>query len=113
VVAVATYPDLVRRALNRVAGFLRAVPKPGVETLVIEDASHECFLLKRLGWHNHNRVTTTVVFVRLKDGKIWVEEDGTEEGIATELLAAGVPKSDIVLAFHAPEERRFGEFAVG
>ena len=112
-VAVASYPDMVRQSLTRVASSMRSIPKPGVETLLIEDGAHELFLLKRLGWHNHNRITTTVVFVRLKNGKIWIEEDATEEGIATELLVAGVPKSDIVLAFHAPEERRFGEFAVG
>ena len=35
----------------------------------------------------------------------------TEEGITTDLLQAGVPKEDIVLAFQAPEERQFTEFA--
>jgi hypothetical protein len=36
----------------------------------------------------------------------------TEDGIATDLLEAGVPKEDIVLAFHAPEMRPYTEFAV-
>ena len=35
----------------------------------------------------------------------------TEEGIATDLLEAGVPKEDIVLAFQPPDVRRFTEFA--
>ena len=35
-----------------------------------------------------------------------------EEGIATALLAAGVPKEDIVLAFHSPEKRKYTEFAI-
>lgn len=50
--------------------------------------------------------------VRLRNGKIWIEEDGTEDGFASHLLEAGVPKSDIVLAFHAPWERQYTEFAV-
>ena len=49
---------------------------------------------------------------RLKDGKIWLEEDWTEQGIATELLKAGVPKEAIVLAFQPPEMRQLSEFAV-
>jgi len=51
--------------------------------------------------------------VEIKDDKIWIERDGTEIGVASELVAAGVPKQDIVLAFHAPYKRQFTEFAVG
>jgi hypothetical protein len=36
----------------------------------------------------------------------------TREGIATELLREGIPKEDIVLAFHAPETLNLTEFAV-
>jgi hypothetical protein len=50
--------------------------------------------------------------VRIKNEKIYIEEDWTEECIATELLREGVPKEDIVLAFHDPETRKFTEFAV-
>jgi hypothetical protein len=49
--------------------------------------------------------------VRLCHGKFWIEDDMTEEGIATDLLQAGVPKEDIVLAFQPPEARQFTEFA--
>ncbi|MEA5560934.1 element excision factor XisI family protein, partial [Planktothrix agardhii] len=44
--------------------------------------------------------------------KIYIEEDWTEEGIANELLTEGVPKEDIVLAFHDPETRKLTEFAI-
>ncbi|MEZ4707425.1 MAG: element excision factor XisI family protein [Caldilineaceae bacterium] len=42
----------------------------------------------------------------------YIEIDWTEEGIATELLAAGVPNADIVLVFHHPIVRPYTEFAV-
>jgi hypothetical protein len=51
------------------------------------------------------------VYVRVKDGKIWIEQDLTEEGIGNALLQAGVPKEDIVAAFHDPELRQYTEFA--
>lgn len=51
--------------------------------------------------------------VDIKDNKIWIQRDGTEIGIANELVAAGVSKEDIVLGFHAPYKREFTDFAVG
>jgi hypothetical protein len=51
--------------------------------------------------------------VEIKDGKIWIERDGTEIVVANELVEAGVPKTDIVLAFYAPYRRLYTEFAVG
>jgi hypothetical protein len=33
--------------------------------------------------------------------------------MANELVALGVPKEDIVLAFHAPYKRQYTGFAVG
>lgn len=47
-----------------------------------------------------------IYFVNAKNEKIYLEEDWTEEGIATELLREGVPKEDIVLAFHEPKTRK-------
>ncbi|MGK7944818.1 MAG: element excision factor XisI family protein, partial [Microcystaceae cyanobacterium] len=42
----------------------------------------------------------------------YIEEDWTEEGIANDLLREGIPKTDIVLAFHDPETRKFTDFAI-
>ena len=44
-------------------------------------------------------------------GKIWIEEDMTEDGLATELVEAGVPKEDIVLAFNPPDRRHLTDYA--
>ncbi|MFM6201853.1 MAG: element excision factor XisI family protein, partial [Dolichospermum sp.] len=44
--------------------------------------------------------------------KIWIQYDDTEEGIANDLIAAGVPKEDIVLGFRHPRIRPFTNFAV-
>lgn len=51
------------------------------------------------------------VYVRIRDSKFWIEEDWTEDGIATDLVRAGVPKEDIVLAFHEPKMWQYTDFA--
>ncbi len=38
--------------------------------------------------------------------------DGTEIGIANELVARNMPKHDIIIGFHSPFKRQFTEFAV-
>jgi hypothetical protein len=52
------------------------------------------------------------VHVDLIDGKFWIQRDGTERGIAQELLDTGVPKDRIVLAFRSPAKRQLTDFAV-
>jgi hypothetical protein len=46
------------------------------------------------------------------DGKIRIQRDETERGIANELVEAGVPRDHIVLGFRSPAVRKHIEFAV-
>jgi XisI protein len=82
------------------------------ETLLVCDEKHDHYFLHRIGWEGVKRVWNTTLYVRIRNSKFYIEIDWTEEGIATELLAAGVPKEDIVLAFHHPSKRPYTEFAV-
>ncbi len=52
------------------------------------------------------------VYVHIRGNKFWIEEDWTEEGIATDLVRAGVATEDIVLTFHEPKMRHYTDFAV-
>ena len=65
-----------------------------------------------MGWHGKQRDFGVTVYLRIKQGKIWIEEDWTKQGIANELLEAGVPFEDIVLGFQHPSKRSLTEFAV-
>jgi hypothetical protein len=109
---VTNHSDTVRQILTRVAEHLKRLPKPEVETLLIEDPTQGVFMLRRLGWHAGQRVDNTVIFARVRDGKVWIEEDNTDLSFYDELARAGIPKSDIVLAFQPPELRHLTEFAV-
>lgn len=82
------------------------------EKELIFDKESDRYLLVHLGWENQERVYGCVVHVDIKDGKIWIQRDLTEAGIANELVELGVPKTDIVLGFRAPYVRQFTEFAV-
>lgn len=83
-----------------------------VETHLVFDEERDHYMAFRTGWWRKKRIHSAVIYVRLHNGKIWIEEDWTEEGIATELVEAGVAKEAIVLAFHHPTMRRYSEFAM-
>src|SRR5262249_19148756 len=106
------YRTIIKKRLTELAEFANRSPNKGVETRCVFDEERDCYLLTDFGWTRRHRVRGTPLFLRLHDGKIWIEEDWTEEGITKDLLAAGVPKEDIVLAFHHPEVRPLTEFAV-
>jgi XisI protein len=71
------------------------------------------YLLMTLGWENDTRVHGCLVHLEIINGKIWIHRDGTEDGIANDLVREGIDKKDIVLGFQPPEIRPFTEFAVG
>jgi hypothetical protein len=76
------------------------------------DEERGIYVTLSFGWHGKTRVCVVYFLVRIKDDKFYIEEDGTEEGVATDLLNAGVPNDKIVLAFRHPSMREYTEFAV-
>lgn len=84
-----------------------------VETQIAFDVERDRYLMFHVGWRGERRVFGCVIHIEIKEGKIWVQRDGTEVGIANELIAAGVLKSDIVLGYRSPYMRKFTELAVG
>jgi hypothetical protein len=84
-----------------------------VEREAIIDPLHDHYELMSIGWIGSQRVHGCVLHIDIKNGKIWIQHDGTEEGVANRFVEAGIPKEDIVLAFHSPFKRQFTGFAVG
>ncbi|MDF5727962.1 MAG: XisI protein [Rhizonema sp. PD38] len=70
------------------------------------------YLVMILGRENKRRVHGCLIHVDIINGKIWIQRDGTEEGVASELVKVGVPKDRIVLGFRSPELRKNTDFAI-
>lgn len=81
-------------------------------TKAVFDRDTDQYLLMTVGWNHDQRVHGCLVHIDIINGKLWIQRDGTEQGIVTELVAAGIPKEAIVLAFHPPEIRCHTEYAV-
>jgi XisI protein len=82
------------------------------ESALVFDEIHDQYLLLLMGWNKDERIKSVMIHIRLKEGKIWIEEDWTEDGVATDLLQKGIGREEIVLAFHPPRVRSHTEFAI-
>ena len=76
------------------------------------DRETDQYLIISEGWNKQEHLHSCLIHGSNINNKIWIQCDNTEDGIANELVAAGIPKSDIVLAFHPPDIRKFTDFAV-
>ena len=79
---------------------------------MIFDKENNRYLLVEIGWQNDYHIYGTLLHLDIINNKIWIQHDGTEEGIADELVREGISKKDIVLAFKPPEIRPYTGFAV-
>ena len=52
------------------------------EVQTIFDAEHDHYQLLYVGWRGNKREFGCILHLDIKDGKIWIQHDGTEEGIA-------------------------------
>jgi hypothetical protein len=108
---VTLYRQLIKKTLTE---YIANRPtRPDIEVSFINDPVSDHYQLMVIGWMDQERVYGSIIHITLHNGKIWIQHDGTEDGMAERLLAAGVPKTDIVLGFHSPFKRQFTEFAVG
>jgi len=103
-----------RQAIERVLTVYTKIPYAHGELRceALFDHENDRYALITLGWKAGKRVHFLLVHIGIVDGKVWIEKDNTEEGVAAELVQAGIPKSQIVLAFRPPEVRKHTDYAV-
>jgi hypothetical protein len=107
---VGAYRNIIKQLLMTYAQFKPSYGE--IDTEVIFDEARDHYELLHVGWKGVTRVHGSVIHVDIRQGKVWIQHDGTESGIAEELVELGIPRDRIVLAFHPPEIRQHTRFAV-
>lgn len=89
---------------------LKSIPNQSdIETFAVIDEKSQNYLLMDMGWQKPRRIHSVIFHLRIRDGKIWIEQDWTEGGVARDLLKAGVPPRDIILGFQPPDMRPYAQ----
>jgi hypothetical protein len=111
---VAHYKKLVRGLVEEVAAMGDLTAK-SIQTQLITDDEHGHYLLYLSGWRDEES-RTYGCFLHIDvaaDGKVWLQNDGTDLMIAQMLQQKGIPKNEIVLGFQAPYKRPMMDYALG
>ena len=55
-----------------------------ISTEPVFDRTNDRYLLVNVGWEGHRRVHGSLVHIDIIDGKVWIQRDGIEDGIAND-----------------------------
>lgn len=105
------YREIIERVLLPYAE--RRYSGEDITNEAVFDRERDHYIIASVGWQGYRRVQQNLLHLDLIGDKVWIQRDGTEDGIADELEAAGIPKHHLVLAFHRAEDRALlPEYAV-
>jgi hypothetical protein len=102
--------EIIEKLLTEYVNFLNNDDCVQIELIV--DKERERYLLVEIGWDKGRRIYGVLIHIGILGNKLWIQQDGTEEGIADELANLGIPKERIVLAYKSLLRRKITEFAV-
>lgn len=102
------YRQLVQQIIAEYSQYKPTYGEVELETIL--DTPHDHYQLLSVGWNKLERIHGTILHFDIRNGRIWIQYDGTEESIANRLVECGAPREDIVLAFHPPYKRPYTAF---
>ena len=105
-----TYRQIIEQLLDEYTQIPYAYGE--VESKVVYDRQNDQYLMLAIGWEGVKRVHGCVVHIEIIDGKVWIQQDGTEDGVAGELVEKGIQSGNIVLGFRPAQLRQYTGFAV-
>jgi len=80
------------------------------EVLVDKEKKH--YQLVRLGWAGAHNLYSILLHFEIRNNKIWILQNLTENSVAQELTEKGISPSSIVLGFQPEHRRPYTGYAV-
>ena len=107
---VVLYREYVQSLMTRYATSDQM--KDDIEVQLVMDTVRDHYQWMNVGWEGLKRIYNCYIHIDIKDGKIWLQQNWTEEDPAAELVEMGVPREDIVLGLHPPYKRPYTDYGV-
>ncbi|HLP90182.1 MAG TPA: XisI protein [Nostocaceae cyanobacterium] len=107
---IAKYREYIQNLLTEYAK--DDVSTDEVDVQLILDTQRDHYQWMNVGWEDLHRVYRTIIHFDIKDGKIWLQQNLTDQNPAEELVKMGVPREDIVLGLHPPYKHPYTDYGV-
>ncbi|MGK7879184.1 MAG: XisI protein [Crocosphaera sp.] len=85
------------KVLEDYRNFLGSDPESEIKLVIDETRDH--YLLIETVWHHNKSIYGTLIHIDIIYDKIWIQQDGTQKGIAHELINLDISPQQIVLGF--------------
>ena len=108
--SLSSFFRVIEKVLQDYADFLGSDDQVQIECVFDREQGH--YLLVEVGWEDTHRIHSTLIHIDVINQNLWIQQDNTEEGVADELIAAGISPEQIVLAFQSPERQKQTAFAI-
>lgn len=99
---LAKYRGIIKNIVEYYGKFQSSVG--AVETYSVIDEKTDNYFIVDVGWLAFGRQHAMPVHIRIKDGKVRVEADGTDQEIVQQLIDEGIDENDIILGWEKPNE---------
>lgn len=104
------YKEIASKIVTLIAN--KASNLENFEAILSIDSARGQYLVMSDGWDGIERNYSTIVHIEVKkDAKVWLRIDATDLEIGKELINEGVLASDLVLAFHSPQMRKYSNYS--
>ena len=101
---------ITRRIMQEISAMTPSEGQKRTELICDENIGH--YQLGEVGWEGQRRIDNIYLHLDVMENKVWIQHDGTNLRLADMLMREGVPRENIVLAFHHPDKRVYTDFAV-
>src|SRR5437764_1274490 len=104
------YRAIVRRLIEDYAGYKPAYGD--IRTEAVVDREHDHYEVMQVEWNGDRRIHGSIFPIDIRDGKVWIEYNGTDARIGEERVAAGIARDDLVRGCHHAKLRPLTGYGV-
>lgn len=102
------YQTIIKNVLQRYASY--PIPNADIRSSLAFDDEHGSYAFLQAGWYGQKYLHGAIIHVDLIGDEVWIQYDGTEEGVVLDFIQAGIPTTAIILGFREPDVREFVDF---
>ena len=91
------YQNILKNIIMKYSHFRPSHGNIRLDPLI--DETNKRFSIMQVGWDRGRRVRGNILYIIIHNDKVIIEYDGLENGILNDLIKAGIPENEIILAY--------------
>ncbi|HFA51970.1 MAG TPA: XisI protein, partial [Bacteroidetes bacterium] len=79
------YESIIKNVIRKYAVYYKESNLEEYEKQLVFDSENHHYFLMDVGWNDMKRIHFCLLHIDIKNDKIWIQKDFTENGVATDL----------------------------